>query len=229
MSEQISFLLTVTCIVLGLFLLWAISIGITYWDASRRRLPAGEIVAWMLLVTLVPLVGFVAYLFSRLLAATLSPPHARVQPSKQRVTMLKNRPNPEPNTGTIPAADLLLSTVPEAIHLQANGQGVRYTPPRYMLTVVEGPHEGLKYLLNRLPMKMGRGPDVSISLDEDLGVSRQHAEIYEQAGVLRIRDLQSTHGTQVNGFSIDDKSLDPGDRIHIGGSTLTVGLQEVGH
>jgi len=143
--------------------------------------------------------------------------------------MLKNRPNPEPNTGTIPAADLLLSTLPEAIHLQANGQGVRYTPPRYMLTVVEGPHEGLKYLLNRLPMKMGRGPDVSISLDEDLGVSRQHAEIYEQAGVLRIRDLQSTHGTQVNGFSIDDKSLDPGDRIHIGGSTLTVGLQEVGH
>ncbi len=65
-----------------------------------------------------------------------------------------------------------------------------------------------------------------IGLDDDLGVSRQHAEIYDQAGVLRIRDLKSTHGTQVNGFSIDDKSLDPGDQIRIGASTLKIEMPE---
>ena len=113
MSDQISFLLTLTCVVLGLFLMWAISIGTTYWDASRRNLPTGEIIAWMILVTLVPYIGFAAYLLSRLLAATLSPREPKTDPMKKRATMLKTPPRFEPRSGTIPAADLLKFTVPE--------------------------------------------------------------------------------------------------------------------
>ena len=74
----------------------------------------------------------------------------------------------------------------------------------------------------RADSRIGRGSEAQIRLDGDLGVSRQHAQIYEQSGVLRVRDLQSTHGTAVNGFSIADKSLDPGDRIRVGLSTLLV-------
>ena len=67
---------------------------------------------------------------------------------------------------------------------------------------------------------------MSIALDEDRSVSRLQAEIYEQSGVLRIRDLKSTHGTKVNDFSISDKSLDAGDRIWVGMSILLVGVKE---
>jgi len=229
MSDQISFLLTVTCIVIGLFLLWAISIGITYWDASRRNLPTGEIIAWMILVTIIPYIGFAAYLFSRLLAATLSPREPQPDPMKKRVTMLKPLPGFEPRSGTIPAADLIKFTVPEKTPQKDTNELEKSTSLRYQISVIEGPHTGRKYSLKRLPTTIGRGSEASVSLDEDLGVSRQHAEIYDQAGVLRIRDLKSTHGTQVNGFSIDDKSLDPGDKIHIGETTLKIELREGDH
>ena len=80
--------------------------------------------------------------------------------------------------------------------------------------------------MENLPAKIGRGLDVSIRLDGDQLVSRLHAEIYEQSGVLRIRDLNSTHGTKVNDFSITDKSLDPGDQIRVGISILRVEVRE---
>ena len=43
-----------------------------------------------------------------------------------------------------------------------------------------------------------------------------------QAGKLRLRDLDSTHGTKVNDYSIDDKGLTPGDKISVGYSLLIV-------
>lgn len=69
---------------------------------------------------------------------------------------------------------------------------------------------------------MGRDPGSTIPLVEDWSISRLHAEIYELGGVVRLRDLRSTHGTQVNGFRIDDKALEPGDRIEMGISVLMV-------
>ena len=229
MSNQFSFLLAVTCVVLGLFLLWAISIGITYWDASRRELPTGEIIAWMLLVTLIPYIGFAAYLFSRLLSATMSPRPPKEDPLKKRVTMLKSPPDVEPRSGTIPAAELLKFTVPEKAPTRNMGEVEKTPIPAYRISVIEGPYTGRKYSIKQLPTMIGRGSEAAISLDDDLGVSRRHAEIYDQAGVLRIRDLKSTHGTQVNSFSIDDKSLDPGDKIQIGTSTLIIEIQEGDH
>ena len=53
-------------------------------------------------------------------------------------------------------------------------------------------------------------------------LTRRHAELYQQAGVLRLRDLRSAHGTLVNGFTISDKGLMPGDKIQVGHSLLVV-------
>ena len=97
---------------------------------------------------------------------------------------------------------------------------------KFTISIVAGPNAGGEYLLENFPVKIGRGAEVYIRLDGDQGVSRLHAEIYEQTGVLRIRDLNSTHGTKVNEFSINDKGLDPGDQIRIGTSILKVGVQE---
>ena len=65
-------------------------------------------------------------------------------------------------------------------------------------------------------------PRESCRLDNDRGVSRQHAELYQQAGRLRLRDLDSTHGTHINGDDIDDKALLPSDKIQVGYSLLIV-------
>jgi pSer/pThr/pTyr-binding forkhead associated (FHA) protein len=90
------------------------------------------------------------------------------------------------------------------------------------LVVVEGPHRGQEFAVGALPAQIGRGAEALVRLDSDLGVSRRHAELYEQAGVLRVRDLRSAHGTLVNGFTISDKGLLPGDKIQVGHSLLVV-------
>jgi pSer/pThr/pTyr-binding forkhead associated (FHA) protein len=96
----------------------------------------------------------------------------------------------------------------------------------YRAVIIAGPRTGDGFLLSQLPAVIGRSAAANIFLAADMSISRQHAEIYDEQGTLRIRDLNSTHGTLVNGFSIQDKSLDPGDRIQIGATVLLI--QEAG-
>jgi hypothetical protein len=51
--------------------------------------------------------------------------------------------------------------------------------------------------------------------------SRRHAEILGTGKGFRIRDLGSTNGTFVNGERVEQVELSPGDRIQIGGCTIT--------
>jgi len=102
------------------------------------------------------------------------------------------------------------------------------TAPLVTLSAVEGPHAGQRFELRELPARLGRGPEAAIRLDGDLGVSRRHAELYLQAGVLRLRDTNSAHGTTVNGYTITDKGLAPGDRIRVGHSLLQLQAAEAG-
>ncbi len=227
MSEQLKNLLLTTLIVLAIFLLWALSIGATYWDTSRRKLSGIQTVLWMMLVVLLPGIGFAAYLFSKLL---LSLPSSGREPAlrgpQQRITQQRRVPGSSLGSGTIPAAELARSTFPGGDLPPGTDRALAAQARKHRLAVVEGPQTGREYPLSALPARIGRGPQADIRLDEDLGVSRQHAEIYEQSGMLRIRDLRSTHGTYVNDFSIDDKSLEPGDRIQVGVSTLVVDMKE---
>lgn len=219
-------LLIITVVIFVLIILWAISIGITYWDAaSRRKLPGIETAAWIGLVALLPGVGFAAYWFARLLGSALSPKQPLVE-QRHRVTMIKRPYEPQPRSGTIPAAEYLQPFITETLPAPTPPAAAEEGAGKYVLSIILGPYIGEEYVLDHLPSKIGRGPDVSISLYEDHGVSRHHAEIYEQSGVLRIRDLNSTHGTKVNGFSISDKSLEPGDQIQVGASILRLGVQE---
>lgn len=226
MSEQLKNLLLTTLIVLAIFLLWALSIGATYWDSSRRKLSGAQTALWMILVVLLPGVGFAAYLFSKLLLSLPSPGRDPVRQPQQRITQQKRQAEYNIGSGTIPAAELARSTFPGSELTPGTDRALAAQARKHRLAVVEGPQTGREYALSSLPARIGRGPQADIRLDEDLGVSRQHAEIYEQSGMLRIRDLRSTHGTYVNDFSIDDKSLEPGDRIQVGVSTLVVDMKE---
>ena len=51
--------------------------------------------------------------------------------------------------------------------------------------------------------------------------SRRHAEILAGRDGFVLRDLRSTNGTFVNGERVSERTLRPGDRIEIGGDTIT--------
>lgn len=207
-------------------LAWLGSVLIASLDLRRRNASTIEVFAWLGLVIFVPLVGFGFYLFVRLLDRFFSVPRSGVserEPPK-RVTLVKPGAAPEAGSGTIPAADLLepTSAVSEKGRL-AHQPGLA----SYRFAVVAGPHAGQVFVLDRLPALIGRGAEAALRLDADQGVSRRHAEIYPHDRFLRIRDLRSTHGTQVNGFSISDRSLESGDRIQVGLSILEVRLDSI--
>jgi hypothetical protein len=233
MSEQWLLLLGLGALFVFV-LFWALSIGIVLFDVYRRGIPGPEQVAWVALATLLPLLGFLAYLFLRVIDLYLTPREAGQSWLRRRSTMPMRVSEPEKRLPTLPMADLARQTVagpdlplPQASAARppAYAAARSVARPAYRLFVVEGPYAGMELPLDALPLRIGRGPEAGLRLDEDKGVSRQHAEIYEQAGVLRIRDLHSTHGTRVNSYSVSDKSLDPGDRIQVGNTVLAVNLE----
>jgi hypothetical protein len=90
------------------------------------------------------------------------------------------------------------------------------------LYVAEGPQAGKTYAIDQFPADIGRGQQAAICLSDDPAISRRHAEILRQEGQVYIRDLNSTHGTQVNGNPIFHQRLSPGDHIQVGSTVLVV-------
>ena len=63
---------------------------------------------------------------------------------------------------------------------------------------------------------IGRAPDCQIVL-RDVGISRNHAKlVVGDDGVVRIVDLKSKNGTQVNGVPVVEAPLKDGDRVLLG-------------
>lgn len=205
-----------------LSLLWAGSIAFAYWDLHRRSPAGGNTTLWLLLVVVVPLLGFAIYLLAKILRASIPSAHTEAPLRTRRETALK-RPVAQRNpTSTILASDLTSQTIldPEEVS-QDMGRGQKPSPI-YTFTVTHGADLGKEYIVKRFPAYIGRDSDSLIFLSGDLGVSRKHAEIYEGGDAIRIRDLKSTHGTQVNGQRIQDENLASGDRIQVGQTVLVV-------
>lgn len=68
---------------------------------------------------------------------------------------------------------------------------------------------------------IGRRSDADIRVDEPT-MSAVHAKIFPASDGIRIRDLESLNGTQVNGRRITEKLLRPGDKIRIGRVMIVV-------
>jgi pSer/pThr/pTyr-binding forkhead associated (FHA) protein len=71
------------------------------------------------------------------------------------------------------------------------------------------------------PVRIGRHWDVEVRV-VDRWVSRFHCEVDQFDGSLWVRDLDSTHGTFVNGFQITQAPLAPGDRLTVGMTSFRV-------
>jgi hypothetical protein len=221
MPDQFLDLVRIAGITFLITLLWGVTVAVTYWDIHRRGLSGGRIFLWLALVVLLPFIGFIVFLFFRILAHIFSPGTGGVDLKTRRETALKQPPAKRSPLPTFYATDFTKETV---VNPKQISQPIaeRQVTKKIVLTIFSGADKGKEFIVENLPAKIGRGSEVSICLDEDMGVSRKHAEIYESNGNLRIRDLNSTHGTQVNGICIEDKSLEPGDRLQIGMTVLVV-------
>ncbi len=116
--------------------------------------------------------------------------------------------------------------------LAPNSSGPQSSPSRTSLALrfISGKYQGGEFPLGEgQEIVVGRSSDLDMVLVEEM-VSRRHARIRMQNGVIYIEDLGSTNGTFVNGEKIQAAELREGDRILIGTSILkvvSVGVDEV--
>jgi signal transduction histidine kinase len=87
------------------------------------------------------------------------------------------------------------------------------------LIVIKGADEGKQFELSGKPMGVGRDAANRIRL-HDTEVSRRHAEFVPTPDGYRLLDVGSANGTFVNGQSVRDVLLQPGDQVQIGQSVL---------
>ncbi len=73
--------------------------------------------------------------------------------------------------------------------------------------------------IQRFPATLGRSGDADVCLS-DRWVSRRHCRIETIDGALVVRDLDSSHGTFVNGNQISEAVLVPGDELGLGLSSF---------
>jgi predicted component of type VI protein secretion system len=86
----------------------------------------------------------------------------------------------------------------------------------FRLVMSQGPQPGQAFSLEKDSTSLGRDPGNDIMID-DPQVSRQHARIMRQGGLMVIEDLGSTNGTFVNGVRLTGShTLASGDMIGLG-------------
>jgi EAL domain-containing protein (putative c-di-GMP-specific phosphodiesterase class I) len=96
----------------------------------------------------------------------------------------------------------------------------------YLESLVEGGRQLRRIAVHPLPFRVGRLPDLALSLGSD-SVSKEHAELFLRGGALHVRDLGSRNGTFVNGERVGETPLREGDILHFAQTEFRVGRQEI--
>jgi diguanylate cyclase (GGDEF)-like protein len=90
---------------------------------------------------------------------------------------------------------------------------------RACLIVLAGLSTGEMFKLEAARSVIGRSPKAEIRLSDE-GVSREHAAVCIKAGDVYLEDLGSTNGTFCNGARVSRRTLEDGDKIMIGSTTI---------
>jgi adenylate cyclase len=85
----------------------------------------------------------------------------------------------------------------------------------YRLTYNDVDQQPKEYSFTEGEVVIGRSPECQVCL-KDFGISRQHAKLVADPNGVRIVDLKSKNGTQVNGVPVVEAPLKDGDRILLG-------------
>ena len=84
-----------------------------------------------------------------------------------------------------------------------------------VLVVTQGAAAASRFELSETRVTLGRHPDSDIFLD-DITVSRNHAEIFREGLVPRVKDMGSLNGTYLNSRRVEEAGLKDGDELQIG-------------
>ena len=93
----------------------------------------------------------------------------------------------------------------------------------YVLEVMSGPLDGKTWTFER-EITIGRDDAVAgACITIDRYISRKHARLYEEAGGLRLADLESRNGTRIDGRPVSSPAdLAVGQPFTVGRTTLRV-------
>ena len=94
-----------------------------------------------------------------------------------------------------------------------------------LLRVIAGPDMGASLRVDDAPATIGRGADCLLKLTDE-HVSVIHAVVEPLNGGFRVRDLESSGGTAVNGEPLLERQLKFGDTITVGETTILFGSGE---
>jgi hypothetical protein len=130
---QLIDLIRIAGITVLFILLWAGSIAFTYWDLHRNSPVGRKSTLWLLLVLLLPLVGFGIYLFAKILNVVLPSGQNETPPRVRRVTALKRPAAQRSSTSTILAADLAADTIANREEMAQSSRDPRKPSPQYTL------------------------------------------------------------------------------------------------
>ncbi len=95
------------------------------------------------------------------------------------------------------------------------------------LVVISGNTSKSEVPLRSLPLTIGRTRKADLPIGHPR-VSREHCVIEEYQGVLLVTDRNSSNGTRINGRSIKQAFLKPGDELSVGPVTFLVSYQHNG-
>jgi len=96
------------------------------------------------------------------------------------------------------------------------------------LIVDQGPNKGKNISVPSEGIRLGRSSKNDIVLEDPL-LSRHHCRLFFKPGEgLWITDLGSANGTVVNGATVTEIRIRPGDTVTIGDTVLKVLTEEVG-
>jgi transcriptional regulator with GAF, ATPase, and Fis domain len=93
------------------------------------------------------------------------------------------------------------------------------------LVALSGPLTGSAFPLRGEEVSIGRHASNTVQI-QDIEISRRHCTVGWQDGHLRLRDLDSRHGTFVNGVPVRERDLEHGDLITLGGSLFLFQTRE---
>ncbi len=116
-------------------------------------------------------------------------------------------------TGTLPPSEF--EFVEGESRLDARSILADLDPGTALLSVIRGPNEGARYLLDSDVATVGRHPDSDIFLD-DITVSRRHAEFHQETPGFSVHDVGSLNGTYVNGRRVEHQAVSTGDEVQVG-------------
>ena len=108
---------------------------------------------------------------------------------------------------------------PSQPNISAAGSTMGDSSPR--ITAIGGPYIGQTFQLSRSGVtNIGRDGNQDVNLPNDSTVSRHHARIVNEGGILTVYDDGSSNGTTVNGMRISRNPIVPGDVVAFGSSTF---------